>query len=181
MERKIGNSKLILKIGDITREKVDAIVNAANSRLAGGGGVDGAIHRVGGPKIMAECQEIIKKIGILPPGKAVATTAGNLPAKYVIHTVGPIYRDGLKGEETVLREAYLSSLNLAKKLQVQSIAFPSISTGAYGYPVQEAAWIAIKAVVDFLEKEKDSYEIIFVLFDEQTYIAYKNALELYRL
>ncbi|NYE56473.1 O-acetyl-ADP-ribose deacetylase [Carboxydothermus ferrireducens] len=179
MEKKVGNSKLILKLGDITKEKVDAIVNAANSRLAGGGGVDGAIHRAGGPKIMEECREIINKIGVLPPGEAVATTAGNLPAKYVIHTVGPIYRGGQKGEENTLRNAYLNSLKLAKQLNVRTIAFPSISTGAYGYPVKDAARVALKAVIEFLEGEPEDFTVVFLLFDEITYAAYKEALEAY--
>ncbi|ABB14317.1 O-acetyl-ADP-ribose deacetylase [Carboxydothermus hydrogenoformans] len=179
MEKKVGNSKIILKLGDITKEKVDAIVNAANSRLAGGGGVDGAIHRAGGPKIMEECREIINKIGVLPPGEAVATTAGNLPAKYVIHTVGPIYRGGQKGEENTLRNAYLNSLKLAKQLNVKTIAFPSISTGAYGYPVKDAARVALKAVIEFLEGEPEDFTVVFVLFDEITYAAYQEALEAY--
>ncbi|GAV24401.1 O-acetyl-ADP-ribose deacetylase [Carboxydothermus islandicus] len=177
--KKVGNSKLILKLGDITEEKVDAIVNAANSRLAGGGGVDGAIHRAGGPKIMEECRKIINKIGFLPPGEAVATTAGNLPAKYVIHTVGPIYRGGQKGEESTLRNAYLNSLKLAKQLGVKSIAFPSISTGAYGYPVKEAAMVALKAVSEFLEREPENFTVVFVLFDELTYAAYEETLATY--
>src|SRR5512145_1444497 len=131
MQTKVNQTLIELVLGDITRESTDAIVNAANSRLAGGAGVDGAIHRAGGPAIMAEC----RKIGGCPTGEAVITTGGNLAAHYVIHTVGPVYRNGASGEARLLQNAYLNSLKLAEKHGVKTIAFPSISTGVYGYPI----------------------------------------------
>jgi O-acetyl-ADP-ribose deacetylase (regulator of RNase III) len=139
VDYRVNNSIIELFQGDITKLEVDAIVNAANSRLAGGGGVDGAIHRAGGPAIMAEC----RKIGSCPTGEAVITTAGKLQAQHVIHTVGPVYRGGASGEAKLLKNAYANSLNLAEKQGLQSIAFPSISTGVYGYPIEEASKIAI--------------------------------------
>jgi len=177
-EVKMGKTTLTLIQGDITKQDTEAIVNAANGRLMGGGGVDGAIHRAGGSEILEECKEIIKKIGRLPTGEAVITTGGNLPAKYVIHTVGPIWKGGKNREPELLKNAYVNSLKLAMKKEVKTIAFPSISTGAYRYPLEEAAKIALKAVMDFL-KEKDHFdEIKFVLFTEKTYITYKEALNL---
>ena len=147
MEIKINSTTLSLIKGDITNEEIDAIVNAANSRLAGGGGVDGAIHRAGGPKIMDEC----RKIGGCPTGSAVITTGGNLKAKYVIHTVGPVYRDGKNREAELLSSAYRKSLELAASKEIKSIAFPSISTGAYGYPINEASEIALNTVIEFIK------------------------------
>ncbi|MCX7634501.1 MAG: macro domain-containing protein, partial [Syntrophales bacterium] len=144
MEIKIGKSTLSLVQGDITKEETEAIVNAANSRLAGGAGVDGAIHRAGGPSIMEEC----RKIGGCPTGQAVITTGGNLKAAYVIHTVGPIYQGGTKGEAALLRSAYLESLKLASARGIKSIAFPAISTGVYSYPLAEAAHIALKTAIE---------------------------------
>jgi O-acetyl-ADP-ribose deacetylase (regulator of RNase III) len=173
MEIKINNITLSLIKGDITREEMDAIVNAANSRLVGGGGVDGAIHRAGGPKIMEEC----RKIGGCPTGNAVITTGGNLRAKYVIHTVGPIYRDGTHNEEKLLSSAYKSSLELAIKNSVKSISFPSISTGAYGYPIDEAADIALKTVIDFIRTNKGLSLVRFVLFSDRDWGVYKKTLE----
>ncbi|MEE8638457.1 MAG: O-acetyl-ADP-ribose deacetylase [Candidatus Margulisiibacteriota bacterium] len=162
--------------GDITRQKVDAIVNAANSSLMGGGGVDGAIHRAGGPKILEECEEIVNKIGRLPTGQAVITTAGKMPSKYVIHTVGPIYKNiEHRTQSTELRNCYINSLKLASEKGLKSIAFPSISTGAFRYPLEEAAPIAIQAVKDFLTKEASIKEVYFVLFNNATYEAYVNA------
>lgn len=158
--------------GDITRQKVDAIVNAANSSLMGGGGVDGAIHRAGGPAILEECKKVIAKQGRLPTGQAVITAGGNLPAKYVIHTVGPIYREN-QGKQ--LRSCYIESLKLAAEKGLKSISFPSISTGAYRYPLSEAAPIAIQAVKDFLKKETSIKEVYFVLYNDATYEAYLNA------
>ncbi len=175
---KVFGAFLILKEGDITKEEVEAIVNAANPSLMGGGGVDGAIHRAGGPEILKECIKIAEEIGgRLPRGEAVATTAGNLKAQYVIHTAGPIWSGGEQGEATVLRNCYLNSLSKGLSLGVKTIAFPSISTGVYGYPVELASRVAIQAVLDFL-KEKDGYEEVrFVLFDNRTYQAYLQATQ----
>ncbi len=173
---KIGEAMLEIVQGDITEQSVDAIVNAANSSLMGGGGVDGAIHRAGGPAILEECKQIVARQGRLPAGQAVITTGGNLPARYVIHTVGPIWRGGDRGEPETLASAYRSSLEVARSNGLKTVAFPSISTGAYGYPVDKAAGIAIKAVVDYL-KERDWFEQVkFVLFDRRTYDAYDRAL-----
>lgn len=165
--------------GDITGQKVDAIVNAANSSLMGGGGVDGAIHRAGGPKILEECKEIVEKQGRLPTGQAVITTGGDLPAKYVIHTVGPIYNSHqspvTSRQAEQLRSCYVESLQLAAEKGLKSIAFPSISTGAYRYPLAEAAPIAIQAVKDFLKEPSSIKEVYFVLFNNAAYEAYANA------
>jgi O-acetyl-ADP-ribose deacetylase (regulator of RNase III) len=165
MELKINRGILTLVEGDITREETDAIVNAANSRLMGGAGVDGAIHRAGGPSIMEEC----RKIGGCPTGQAVITTGGNLKAKYVIHTVGPVYQGGSKGEANLLKSAYLSSLKLASARGLKSIAFPAISTGVYSYPLAEAAHIALKTAVDYLRENTDIEVIRFILFDRRLY------------
>ena len=144
----------------------------------GGGGVDGAIHRAGGRAILEQCKEIVSKQGRLPTGKAVITSGGNLKAKYVIHTVGPIWQGGTKNEAELLTSAYQESLKLATEHNLASISFPSISTGAYGYPVEEAAQVAIKAVVSFLRKEATSLkEVVFVLFDSRTHEYYRSALE----
>jgi len=167
--------------GDITGQDVTAIVNAANSSLMGGGGVDGAIHRAGGPAILEECQQIRAMQGQCAPGEAVITGGGNLKAQYVIHTVGPIWRGGSTNEARVLRNAYHNSLQLAVDNEVSSIAFPSISTGAYGYPLEAAAQIATGTVNDFIVNVPDHdnilREIRFVLFDSRTFDAYKFALE----
>lgn len=173
MKAKIGNAILSLVEGDITQQKTQAIVNAANSALRGGGGVDGAIHRAGGPKIMEEC----KKIGGCPPGQAVITTGGNLAAKYVIHTVGPIWSDGSRQEAEILASAYRNSLELAREKGIRSISFPSISTGAYGYPVEEASRIALETVMDFLSDTDGMDEVVFVLFGRPTYDVYLHSLE----
>jgi O-acetyl-ADP-ribose deacetylase (regulator of RNase III) len=173
MEQKINASTLILTQGDITKESTDAIVNAANSRLAGGGGVDGAIHRAGGPAIMQEC----RKIGGCPTGHAVITTAGNLKAKYVIHTVGPRYQDGTKGEAHLLKSAYLESLKLATTKKLKSIAFPAISTGAYGYPLHEAARIALQTTIEYLKENTDIQLVRFVLYDYITYDIFAQELK----
>jgi len=172
----INQAKLSLIKGDITRQKTEAIVNAANSSLMGGGGVDGAIHRAGGPAILEECKQIVARRGRLPPGQAVITTAGNMPAKYVIHTVGPIWRGGSQGEAETLASAYRESLKLAAANGLSSISFPSISTGAYGYPVDEAARVALKTVASFLRETTPIKEVDFVLFDERTFDAYAEAL-----
>lgn len=168
-----GKSKLHVVEGDITKMEVDAVVNAANNTLLGGGGVDGAIHRAGGPTILEQC----KKIGGCPTGEARITTAGNMPSKYVIHTVGPIYKDGTKGEEQLLYNAYYNSMKLAKEYQLKSIAFPSISTGAYGYPKKDAGKIALKAVMEFLNEENYLENIYFVLFNHKDYELYEKLLD----
>jgi O-acetyl-ADP-ribose deacetylase (regulator of RNase III) len=162
---------------DITKETTEAIVNAANSYLAGGGGVDGAIHRAGGTSILQECQRIVAKTGRLPAGKAVMTSAGRLPAKYVIHTVGPRYLRGSKQEAEALASCYRESMRIADEHQVASVAFPSVSTGAYGYPVQEAAEIAVAAVVAMLPSTSHLNQVRFVLFDVATCDAYIRAAE----
>jgi O-acetyl-ADP-ribose deacetylase (regulator of RNase III) len=174
----LGRARLGLTQGDITRQGVDAIVNAANSGLMGGGGVDGAIHRAGGPAILEECRQIISRIGRLPAGKAVITTGGNLKAKYVIHTVGPVWHGGSRGESELLASAYGESLKLAAEHQLKTVAFPSISTGAYGYPVAEAARVALTTVMDFLRNEANSLEnVLFVLYDFNTYSIYAEQLK----
>jgi O-acetyl-ADP-ribose deacetylase (regulator of RNase III) len=174
---KINKTQLVLKQGDITREDVDAIVNAANSSLMGGGGVDGAIHRAGGPAILEECKRVRAERGPLPTGQAVMTTGGNLKALHVIHTVGPVWRGGRSAEDEFLASAYRNSLALADEKGLRSVAFPSISTGAYGYPVDEAARAALRAVVEYLRGESGIAEVRFVLFDGGTYRAYESALE----
>jgi O-acetyl-ADP-ribose deacetylase len=163
--------------GDITEESTDAIVNAANSSLLGGGGVDGAIHRAGGPAILAECRQIVSKIGTLPAGKAVITPGGRLTARYVIHTVGPIYRGGERGEAEALGSCHRESIRVADEHALASVAFPAISTGAYGYPVTEAAPIAISATVQALASAKQVTLCRFVLFDISTVRAYQRAAE----
>lgn len=171
--------KIIFIKGDITQQCVDAIVNAANSGLMGGGGVDGAIHRAGGPKILEECKAYVAKHGRLPTGKAMITSGGNLPAKYIIHTVGPIYNKAKEQEQAQaqeLRSCYVESLMLAVAHGIKTIAFPSISTGAYRYPLAEAAPIAVGAVKDFLKDNPSIDEVRFVLFNDETYGAYIKAL-----
>jgi O-acetyl-ADP-ribose deacetylase len=176
MEMKINQAQISLVQGDITGQVTDAIVNAANSSLMGGGGVDGAIHRAGGPAILEECKKILARQGRLPAGKAVITTGGDLPAKYVIHTVGPIWRGGSAHEAELLGSAYRESLKLAAENKLKSISFPSISTGAYAYPLDEAAKVAVQAVVAFLKESSSLREVVFVLFDSMTFVAYKRAL-----
>lgn len=173
MEVKINSSKLVLVKGDITEEETDAIVNAANSHLAGGGGVDGAIHRAGGPEIMEEC----KKIGSCPTGSAVMTTAGDLKAWRVIHAVGPVYKDGTQSEPELLASAYRTSLKLASDEGLTSISFPSISTGAYGYPVEKAAEVALRTVIDFLKEDENIKHVRFVLFSDEDLDIYERTLE----
>ncbi len=173
MEVTINKSRVVLVQGDITTETTQAIVNAANSRLAGGGGVDGAIHAAGGPSIMAEC----RKIGGCPTGEAVITTGGNLKAQYVIHTVGPIYRGGAHGEEKLLSSAYRKSLELASKKGIRSVSFPSISTGAYAYPIKEAARVALKTVVDYLTDHPEVELVRFVLFGAVDLEVYEAVLK----
>lgn len=172
MSRTSGGATVACVRGDITEQRVDAIVNAANARLAGGGGVDGAIHRAGGPSIMAEC----RAIGGCPTGQAVRTGAGDLPADHVIHAVGPIWRGGEHGEAGLLASAYESSLKAAAESGARTIAFPSISTGAYGYPTEDAAAIAMSTVAA-LAPELGFDEVRFVLFSEADLQIYQQALD----
>jgi O-acetyl-ADP-ribose deacetylase (regulator of RNase III) len=178
-EATIEDVRLRLVVGDITRVAVDAIVNAANESLLGGGGVDGAIRRAGGPQILEEC----RRLGGCRPGEAKLTTAGRLPARYVIHTVGPRYYADPAGAPAVLAAAYRSSLALAERHGCASVAFPAIGTGAFGYPVDEAARVALGAAAAHLRSperpaagERSLREITFVLFDQRTYAAYAAAL-----
>jgi O-acetyl-ADP-ribose deacetylase (regulator of RNase III) len=173
---KINQAKLSLLQGDITRQATEAIVNAANSGLMGGGGVDGAIHRAGGPAILEECQQIVARQGRLPTGKAVITTAGNMKAKHVIHTVGPVWHGGDSGEPELLASAYRESLKLAATNNLSSVSFPSISTGVYGYPVNLAAEVALQEVASFLSRPTSIKEVVFVLYDSGTFNAYAAAL-----
>lgn len=162
---------------DITKETTEAIVNAANSALIGGGGVDGAIHRAGGPSILKECAKIAAEIGHLPAGKAVLTTGGRLPAKYVIHTVGPVYRHGAKPPAETLASCHRESIRIADDHGICSLAFPAISTGAFGYPVHEAAAVAVPATIQALLDATHVAHARFVLFDLATLRAYTNAFE----
>jgi O-acetyl-ADP-ribose deacetylase len=171
-----GGKKLRLMVGDITQIPVDAIVNAANSGLRGGGGVDGAIHRAGGPAIMRELDEIRKSQGGCATGSAVVTTAGALPARYVFHAVGPIYRDGDHGEPAQLASCYQTCLALAEARSVRSISFPAISTGVYGYPVEDAAVIALEALTLHLRSPDTGIEtVLMVLFDQRLYDLHASA------
>jgi O-acetyl-ADP-ribose deacetylase (regulator of RNase III) len=172
-----GKTLEIAGPADITKETTGAIVNAANSSLLGGGGVDGAIHRAGGPSILQECKRIVGKIGSLPAGKAVITTGGRLPAKYVIHTVGPVYQGGQLGEAETLASCYRESIRIAEDHGIESLAFPSISTGAFGYPVEEAAEIAVRVIVDALPPCTRVGHVRFVLFDIATRKVYVGAAE----
>jgi O-acetyl-ADP-ribose deacetylase (regulator of RNase III) len=172
MERQIGACTLRLVQGDITRQRVDAIVNAANSGLRGGGGVDGAIHRAGGPSILEEC----RRIGGCATGRAVVTTAGELPAQWVIHAVGPIWQGGTRGEAELLASAYQSALAIARNIGARNVAFPSLSTGAYGYPVDRAAVVALSTVRASLLEHGVPPEVTFVLFDAEALRAYERAL-----
>lgn len=162
--------------GDITKLKVDAIVNAANSSLLGGGGVDGAIHRAAGPKLLQECKEIVKNIGNCPTGEAVITSAGNMPAKFIIHAVGPVYRDGKQNEPELLTKAYWNSLRLAVENNIKTIAFPNISTGIYRYPKEDAAEIAVNTVIKFLKNNVPIEKVIFVCFDYENFKLYNEFL-----
>ncbi len=171
---KISVDKKLLEIvrGDITLENTDAIVNAANSSLLGGGGVDGAIHRAGGPAIMKECREI----GGCPTGEAVITTGGKLPAKYVIHTVGPVWQGGKQNEDDLLENAYKNSLLIADKNNLHSIAFPSISTGIYGFPIKRACEIALSTIINFLKENSSITLVKCILFSDKDYKVYEKEL-----
>lgn len=162
--------------GDITKIAVDAIVNAANSSLMGGGGVDGAIHRAGGPAILEACKRIVAKQGSCPTGKAVMTTAGNLPAKYVIHTVGPVWNGGHRNEPELLANCYKNSLQLAVENGCKTLAFPNISTGVYRFPKPEAARIVVQTVHDFLQTTDAIEKVIFVCFDDENLRLVQQAL-----
>lgn len=163
--------------GDITKQTTDAIVNAANSSLMGGGGVDGAIHRAGGPVILDDCRKIVARQGGCKTGEAVITKGGNLAAKFVIHTVGPVWNGGGKGEEQLLANAYQNSLLLASENNIQSIAFPNISTGIYHFPKDKAAAIAVATVRSFLENNNTLQDVLFVCFDEENFLLYKKLLD----
>ncbi len=177
MEKRIGGKTIALVLGDITREATDAVVNAANSSLLGGGGVDGAIHRAGGPSLLEECRRIREAQGGCPAGEAVITTGGRLPARFVIHTVGPVWRGGARGEPETLASCYRNSLKLAASRGLSSVAFPSISTGIYGYPVELAAPVALAAVSDVLARDPAAPALVrFVLFDAATFSAYADSL-----
>jgi O-acetyl-ADP-ribose deacetylase len=171
----LGGPQIFFEAGDITKQATDAIVNAANSSLMGGGGVDGAIHRAGGPAILEECRKIVAQQGHLPPGEAVQTTSGNLKAAFVIHTVGPIWRDGMQGESSILASAYRNSLRLADRLGLHSIALPAISTGVYGYPPDEAASVAVETVVEELTAARCLHEARFVLFNAEMFSIFLQA------
>lgn len=173
MQRTFANTRVEVVLGDITKEHVDAIVNAANSGLRGGGGVDGAIHRAGGPAIMEEC----RKLGGCPTGDAKITTGGKLPARYVIHAVGPVYRDGKHGEPELLASCYRRSLEIARDRGLKSVAFPAISCGVYGYPIPEAARIAVNTVKSFVESNPGIDQVRFVLFTSDIRDEFERALK----
>lgn len=173
MEIKINRGILSVLEGDITQQDTEAIVNAANRSLRGGGGVDGAIHRAGGPRILEECI----RIGGCETGEAVMMTGGNLKARYVIHTVGPVYRDGARNEARLLENAYMNSLKLAASKGITSIAFPSISTGAYGYPLEEAAEIALGTAIRYLKEHENIDLVRFVLFGQKALDMYVRTLK----
>lgn len=177
MEMVWGRTKIRIVRGDITEQDADAVVNAANSSLMGGGGVDGAIHRRGGSGILEECRRIREREWPegLPTGEAVVSSGGLLKAKYVIHTVGPVWRGGEQNEQTLLANCYRNSLRLAKSRGLRSVAFPSISTGAYGYPITEASRVALRTVKEFVEAEESPDAVAFVLFSEDDLAVYQSA------
>ncbi len=177
-EATIGKTRLVLLQGDITTQELEAIVNAANPQLTPGGGVSGAIHRAGGPEVTQAAAAIRREKGPLATGEAVITPAGNLPAKWVIHTVGPVWHGGGKGEPELLAKAYRSCLELAVARGIKTIAFPSISTGVYGYPVEEAAKVALSTIRDFLREHPGGLsEVRMVLFSQGDFAAYLRAWE----
>lgn len=178
MRYRIGSkATLELVMGNITDETTDAIVNAANSSLLGGGGVDGAIHKAAGPALLAECKKIREQRGPLPPGQAVTTSGGDLNARYVIHTVGPVWQGGKVNEPQILESCYCNSMEQANLKACSSVSFPSVSTGAFGYPVGAAAQIALRVIADLLHDPKSVRLVRFVLFDQHTYKAYAAAAE----
>jgi O-acetyl-ADP-ribose deacetylase (regulator of RNase III) len=172
MEVQVGQSTLELVEGDITQQDTEAIVNAANAALRPGGGVDGAIHRAGGPAIEAECRQL----GGCPPGEARITRGGNLKARYVIHTVGPVYKDGWHREPELLASCYRESLKLASTKGLKTLAFPSVSTGVYGYPIADAAKVALATVIDYLDQHPEIERVRFVLFGRPAYEVYAKVL-----
>lgn len=177
-ETEVAGTKLVLVQGDITRQEVEAIVNAANPQLTPGGGVSGAIHRAGGPEVTRAAAAIRSERGQLATGEAVITPGGKLPAKWVIHTVGPVWHGGEKGEPQLLAKAYRSCLELARERGIKSIAFPSISTGVYGYPVEQAAVVALSAIRGFLRDNPGALsEVRLVLFSDRDFRAYRRAWE----
>ncbi len=171
MRVKIGGTTVECVLGDITKEETDAIVNAANTRLAGGGGVDGAIHRAGGPEIARECDKIREDQGSCPTGHAVMTRAGQLRSRFVIHAVGPVFRDGGTQDATLLASAYQESLKLAENAKLKSVSFPAISTGAYGYPIEKAARVALKTILEYVKGGTKLELIRLVLFEK---VAFEN-------
>ncbi|HSN61094.1 MAG TPA: O-acetyl-ADP-ribose deacetylase [Ferruginibacter sp.] len=171
------NSKIKILKADITQVKADAIVNAANTSLMGGGGVDGAIHRAGGPAILEDCRKIVAKQGGCKTGEAVITSAGNLPSKFVIHTVGPVWNGGKKNEEAKLADCYKNSLLLAVKHNCKTVAFPNISTGIYGFPKQLAAEISVKTIAEFLLSNNNIEEVLLVCFDNENYLFLQEELK----
>lgn len=176
MQIKVGESSLSLTVGDITKSNADAIVNAANSALAGGGGVDGSIHKAGGPSILAECREIVRHNGPLPTGEVVITTGGLLNARSVIHTVGPVWQGGNRHESRLLANAYRESLKLAVSHGLTTIDFPAISTGIYGYPILGAAEVALEEVCSFLSTTLTPLGVTFFLFDWQVFNIFEKVL-----
>lgn len=168
--------RILLYQGDITRVDTDAIVNAANSSLLGGGGVDGAIHRAAGPALLEACRAVVARQGGCKTGEAVITPGGNLPASYVIHTVGPVWQGGGKGEADLLASSYRNSLQLAATHQLSSVAFPGISTGVYGYPKEKAVRVAVQTVRDFLAEHELPATVVFVVFDGENRWLYEQEL-----
>ena len=177
MERILGKTRLVLVQGDITLQDVDAIVNAANPSLLGGGGVDGAIHRAGGPQILEECRTVVGRQGRCPAGQAVITGGGRLKARHVIHAVGPVWHGGDRGEDDLLGSAYTNCLRLALSVAARSLAFPSISTGAYGFPIGRAARIALDAVRELVREECPLDEVRFVAFNRGNFLVYARLFE----
>ena len=173
----VGDSRLVLVQGDITLQDTDAIVNAANTSLLGGGGVDGAIHRAGGPQILEECRSIVARQGGCPTGRAVVTGGGRLKARFVIHAVGPVWRGGGHGEDAALRSAYSASLAQAITVGAESVSFPCISTGIYGFPVERAARIACDAVAAFVTEHRRPREVRFVVFSPRDYEVYARLID----
>lgn len=177
INKKIGNTHLIIKKGDITKEQSEVIVNAANSALENGGGVNGAIHQKAGPGLDKECRQVFIEQGRCNPGDAVVTSAGSLEAKWIIHTVGPIWKGGKRGEEQLLRSCYYRSLALASHMGAHSIAFPSISTGIFHFPIEQASKVALKTIIAFIKEYPSFDKVTLVLFSEEDFELYKKTLE----